>query len=169
MNPDPKNKVTFRKAERNDAALILYFIRQIAEYENLQHEVIATEELINKWIFDKQAAHVIFAEINGKPIGFAVYFFNYSTFTGRAGLYLEDLFLLPEYRNNGYGKALLYHLAAEAYETGCGRMEWVCLDWNENSIKFYKSIGAEPMDEWTIYRLSRSNLKKIYSETCGNK
>lgn len=153
---------TIRRAVRGDAALILGFIRKIAEYEKLLHEVEATEESITKWIFDRGHAHVIIAELDGSPIGFALYFYNFSTFTGRPGLYLEDLFIDPEYRGHGYGKAMLYHLAAKAHEEGCGRMEWVCLDWNQNSIDFYKSIGAVAMDQWTIYRLSDSRLKEIH-------
>lgn len=151
----------FRRAERKDVPLILGFIKKLAEYERLLHEVEATEALLEQWIFDRHAAQVIFADYKGVTVGFALYFYNFSTFTGRAGLYLEDLFVLPEYRGLGIGKALLYHLASEAYRQGCGRMEWVCLDWNESSIGFYKSIGAVPMDDWTIYRLSKSRLQEI--------
>lgn len=153
-----------RDARRDDASLILEFIRKIAGYEKLLHEVEATVESIEKWIFDRQCARVIIAELDDEPIGFALYFYNFSTFTGRPGLYLEDLFIDPEFRGHGYGKALLLHLAAKADEEGCGRMEWVCLDWNEPSIRFYKSIGARPMDEWTIYRLNESRLSEIGSK-----
>ena len=155
---------SIRDAVRDDAPLILDFIRKIANYEKLLHEVEATVDSIQQWVFDRQCARVIIAQLDGRPIGFALYFYNFSTFTGRPGLYLEDLFIDPEYRGHGYGKAMLYHLAAKAHEEGCGRMEWVCLDWNEPSIRFYKSIGARPMDEWTIYRLTESRLGEIHDD-----
>lgn len=158
------DKLTFRKAGREDVSLILDFIKKLADYEHLLPEVEATEEILSEWIFDRHAAEVVFAEYDGFPVGFALYFYNFSTFTGRAGLYLEDLFVMPEFRGRGIGKGLLFHLASKAYEGGCGRMEWVCLDWNRSSIDFYKSIGAISMDDWTIYRLSRSRLNEIHEE-----
>ncbi len=154
-------ELRFRKAERTDVPLVLQFIRHIAEYERLSSEVAASEEVLEKWLFDEHSAEVIFVMAGGKEVGFAVYFFNFSTFTGRAGLYLEDLFVLPEYRGCGYGKALFLQLVEIAYEKGCGRMEWVCLDWNSPSIAFYKSMGASAMDDWTIYRLTRDGMKNL--------
>ena len=155
------NELTFRKAEEQDCGLILYFIRELATYERMLGEVVATEELLSDWLFKKHSAEVIFACEDGKEVGFALFFHNFSTFVGRAGLYLEDLYVLPEYRGKGYGKALLKRLAAIAVERGCGRMEWVCLDWNKPSIDFYRSLGAHPMDEWTIWRLAGETLDQL--------
>ena len=149
-----------RNAERKDTPLILSFIRRLAEYEKMSDEVIATEESLEEWIFDKQKAEVIFAVEDGKEVGFALYFHNFSTFVGKAGIYLEDLFVLPEYRGKGYGKALLTRLAETAVERGCGRLEWSCLDWNKPSIDFYLSMGAVPMNGWTTYRLAGETLQK---------
>lgn len=146
-------------ATENDCAEILNFINLLAEYEKMQNEVVATEELLKEWIFEKNKAEVIFAVEDGKKVGFALFFHNFSTFLGRAGIYLEDLFVLPEFRGKGYGKALLQKLAATAVERGCGRLEWACLDWNKPSIDFYLSIGAKPMDIWTTYRLDGETLK----------
>lgn len=150
-----------RQAERKDCALILSFIRALAEYENMLDEVVADEALLEEWVFDKQKAEVIFAVENGKEVGFALFFHNFSTFLGRAGIYLEDLFVLPEYRGNGYGKALLKRLAAITVERGCGRLEWSCLDWNQPSIDFYLSLGAKRMDDWTMYRMTGEVLEKF--------
>ena len=150
-----------RLAERKDCAVILSFIRALADYENMSDEVVADEALLEEWIFDKQKAEVIFAVADGKEVGFALYFHNFSTFLGRAGIYLEDLFVLPEYRGNGYGKALLKRLAAITVERGCGRLEWSCLDWNQPSIDFYLSLGAKPMDDWTMYRMTGETLGKF--------
>ncbi len=155
------NTVTFRKAERKDVALILEFIQGLAAYEHMENDVVADEALLEEWIFDKQKAEVIFAVADGKEVGFALFFHNFSTFLGRAGLYLEDLFVKPEYRGKGYGKAILKKLAAIAVERGCGRLEWSCLDWNTPSIDFYRSLGAVPMDEWTVYRVTGETLKKL--------
>ena len=153
--------VTFRKAERKDVALILEFIQGLAAYEHMENDVVADEALLEEWIFDKQKAEVIFAVADGKEVGFALFFHNFSTFLGRAGLYLEDLFVKPAYRGKGYGKAILKKLAAIAVERGCGRLEWSCLDWNKPSIDFYRSLGAVPMDEWTVYRVTGETLKKL--------
>lgn len=153
--------LTFRYADRNDVALILQFIRNLAEYENMLDEVIADEALLEEWIFDKQKAEVIFAVVDGREVGFALFFHNFSTFLGRAGIYLEDLFVLPEYRGCGYGKGLLKKLASIAVERNCGRLEWSCLDWNQPSIDFYLSLGATPMDEWTTYRLTGDTLHAL--------
>lgn len=148
----------FRFANKKDCGKILDFIKQLAEYENMSSDVVATEELLKEWIFEKQKAEVIFALENEKEVGFALFFHNFSTFLGRAGIYLEDLFVLPEYRGKGYGKGLLKQLAKIAVERGCGRLEWSCLDWNKPSIDFYISLGAAPMDEWTVYRLTGDTL-----------
>jgi len=153
--------VTFRPAVPGDEGLILHFIRGLAEYEHMEDQVVATPELLREWIFEKGKAEVLFAVAEGREVGFALFFHNFSTFLGRAGLYLEDLFVLPEARGCGYGKALLKELARIALERGCGRMEWWCLDWNQPSIDFYtKGMGAVPMDEWTVYRLTGETLRK---------
>lgn len=151
----------FRTATPTDVPLILYFIKELAKYEKMLDEVVATEEILKEWIFEKHSAEVIFVLHEGKEVGFALYFHNFSTFVGRAGLYLEDLYVMPEYRGLGYGKGLLRRLAQIAVERGCGRMEWVCLDWNQPSIDFYRSLGAQPMDEWTIYRLAGESLPQM--------
>ena len=151
----------FRYAEEKDTALILHFIKGLAEYEKMSDDVIATEELLKEWIFEKKKAEVIFALEGEKEVGFALFFHNFSTFLGRAGIYLEDLFVDPEYRGKGYGKGLLKQLARIAVERGCGRLEWSCLDWNKPSIDFYLSLKAVPMDEWTVYRLTGDSLKQM--------
>lgn len=150
-----------RYAERKDTAVILKFIKELALYENMLDQVVATEELLAEWLFDKKAAEVILAVEDGREVGFALFFHNFSTFLGRAGVYLEDLFVLPEYRGRGFGKALLRKLAQITVERGCGRLEWACLDWNKPSIDFYLSLGAQPMDEWTVYRLTGDTLRKM--------
>lgn len=151
----------FRYATREDSALILEFIKALAEYEKMSDVVVADENLLREWVFDKQKAEVIFALEDGVEVGFALFFHNFSTFVGRAGIYLEDLFVKPEYRGRGYGKGLIKRLAQIAAERGCGRLEWACLDWNRPSIEFYTSLGAEAMDEWTIYRLSKDGIKAL--------
>lgn len=151
-------------ATRADVPTILGFIRQLAAYEHLEHEVVATEALLEKWLFDKEKAEVLIAREGDIPVGFALYFHNFSTFLGRAGIYLEDLFVLKEYRGRGYGKALLRRLAQITVERGCGRLEWCCLDWNQPSIDFYRSLGAVPMSDWTIYRLTGETLKQMAEE-----
>ena len=153
--------VSFRTAERKDVALILEFIRELADYEHMLDEVVATPELLEKWIFDERKAEVIFALEGEREVGFALFFHNFSTFLGRAGIYLEDLYVRPECRGKGYGKALLKELASIAVERGCGRLEWWCLDWNRPSIDFYLSLGAEPMKDWTVYRIAGETLKKL--------
>lgn len=154
----------FRYAEKKDAALILQFIKALAEYEKMSDEVVADEKLLTEWIFEKQKAEVIFVLEENKEVGFALFFHNFSTFLGRAGLYLEDLFVLPEYRGKGYGKALLKKLASIAVERGCGRLEWCCLDWNQPSIDFYLSLGATPLSDWTIYRVTGDTLQSLAGE-----
>ena len=151
----------FRNAQRNDVGLILQFIRELADYERMLSEVEADEATLEEWIFDKQKAEVIFALEGEKEVGFALYFHNFSTFLGRAGIYLEDLYVKPEYRGKGYGKAILKKLASIAVERGCGRLEWWCLDWNKPSIDFYRSLGAEPMDDWTVYRIAGETLTNL--------
>mgnify|MGYP003513658848 FL=1 len=145
-------KFNIRTARADETGTILKFIKKLADYEKLSNEVEATEETLYESIFVRHEAEVIFAEENDEVVGFALFFHNFSTFVGRKGLYLEDLFVLPEKRGRGYGKALLQRLAQIALERNCGRMEWVCLDWNTPSINFYKSIGATPLEDWTIYR-----------------
>lgn len=152
----------FRYAERKDTPLILQFIKELADYEKMLDEVVADEAILEEWIFDKQKAEVIFAMENGKEIiGFALFFHNFSTFLGRAGIYLEDLYVQPGYRGKGYGKAILKKLASIAVERGCGRLEWWCLDWNKPSINFYMSLGAEPMSDWTVYRVAGDTLLEL--------
>ena len=154
-------KPTFRFAQAEDCGLILQFIRGLAEYEKMLGEVVATEELLREWIFEKQKAEVLFVCEGDREVGFALFFHNFSTFLGRAGIYLEDLFILPEYRHRGYGKVMLRRLARLTLERGCGRLEWACLDWNRPSIDFYLSLDASPMEEWTTYRLTGDTLRKV--------
>ena len=150
-----------RFADENDLALILDFIKQLATYEKMLDEVVATEELLKEWLFDRKVAEVIFIMEDDAEVGFALFFHNFSTFLGKAGIYLEDLFVKPEYRGKGYGKALIRKLASIAVERGCGRLEWSCLDWNQPSIDFYLSLGAEAMDEWTVYRVAGDTLANL--------
>lgn len=152
---------TIRFAEEKDVGLILNFIKELAEYENLLDKVVATEEILYNSIFKRKAAEVIIGEYNNEPVGFALFFHNFSTFLGQAGIYLEDLYIKPHMRGKGLGKILLSYLAKLAEERGCGRLEWWCLDWNEPSIKFYKSLGAEAMDEWTVYRVTGEKLHQL--------
>lgn len=154
-------ELTFRFADARDCALILQFIKGLADYEKMSDQVVATEALLREWIFEQKKAEVIFACADGNEVGFALFFHNFSTFLGRAGIYLEDLFVLPEQRGKGYGKALLKQLARIAVERGCGRLEWWCLDWNRPSIDFYLSLGAVPMDKWTTYRVTGETLQQL--------
>ena len=156
--------VTFRPAEEKDTALLLSFIRALAEYEHMLDQVVATEAILKEWLFDRKVAEAFFALEGETEVGFALYFHNFSTFLGRGGIYLEDLFVLPEHRGKGYGKAILQRLAQIARERGCGRLEWACLDWNKPSIDFYLSLGAVPMDEWTVYRVSGASLIQLSGE-----
>ena len=153
-----ESNLDFRFAKINDTEKILYFIKELAKYEEMLDEVVATEELLKEWIFENKKAEVIFAIENGKEIRFALFFHNFSTFLGRAGIYLEDLFVLPEYRGKGHGKSILKYLVKIAVERGCGRLEWWCLDWNKTSVDFYLSLGAEPMNDWTVYRITGNTL-----------
>ena len=155
------SSVTFRPAAPGDEELMLSFIRALADYEHMSDQVVATPALLREWIFEKKKAEVLFALDEGRAVGFALFFHNFSTFLGRAGIYLEDLFVLPQERGKGYGKALLKELARIAVERGCGRLEWSCLDWNQPSIDFYtKKMHAVPMEEWTTYRLTGETLEQ---------
>ena len=153
-----------RFATENDLSLILKFIKDLAEYEKMSNEVVATENDLKEWLFDKKIAKVIFALDGEKEVGFALYFYNYSTFLGKAGVYLEDLFVFPEYRGKGYGKLLLKTLAKIVTDEGLKRLEWCCLNWNTPSIDFYLSLGAEKKDDWTTFRLSGKALADLASE-----
>jgi len=154
--------IHIRPALKNDCSLILSFIKGLADYEKLSHEVIATEQLLEDTLFSEQPrAHVFIAELDGEAAGFALYFYNYSTFLAKPGIYLEDLFVLPKYRGNKIGKALLVHLAKTAVEEGCGRFEWSVLDWNQPAIDFYRAMGAVGMDEWTVQRVSGDQLELL--------
>lgn len=154
-------KAEFRYAERKDIPLIINFIKELADYENMSDEVIADEKILEEWIFDKQKAEVIFPIEDGKEVGFALFFHNFSTFLGRSGIYLEDLYVKPEHRGKGYGKATVKKLASVAVERGCGRLEWSCLDWNKPSIDFYLSLGAVPLSDWTVYRVTGHTLSAL--------
>lgn len=152
---------SFRTAVTGDEGIILGFIRELAEYEHMSDQVVATEELLRHWIFEQKKAEVLFALEEGQPVGFALFFHNFSTFLGRAGIYLEDLYVRPEHRGKGHGKGLLRQLARLTVERGCGRLEWCCLDWNKPSIDFYLSLGAQPLEDWTIYRLTGEELEAM--------
>ena len=160
--------VDIRPAGEGDVALILRFIRELAAYERAEQEVVATEATLRASLFGEGArAHALICRVAGMDAGFAVYFFNYSTWQGRQGLYLEDLYVSPTHRNAGAGKAMLQHLARMAVSKGCGRFEWSVLAWNEPAIAFYKSIGAVPMEEWVRYRLTGEALAKFAGNACG--
>ncbi len=152
---------TIRQAKEADTELIFSLIRKLAVYEKMEDAVITSAEELREQLFVKENAQVLIAEEAGTAIGFALYFFNFSTFVGRAGLYLEDLYLEPEYRGKGYGKQLFVQLATLAKEKNCGRMEWSVLNWNTPAISFYKSLGAVPMDEWTVYRLDERHCRNL--------
>ena len=150
-----------RTASVEDCGRILQMIRALARYEKMEDQVVATEDLLREWIFEKKKAEVLFATEDGREVGFALFFHHFSTFLGRAGIYLEDLYVMPEYRGKGHGKALLKRLAQITLERGCGRLDWQCLNWNERSIAFYRSLGAEALDDWTGYRLSGKTLEEM--------
>jgi len=154
-----------RQAGRSDCALILEMIRELARYEKLEHEVVATLPELEASLFDEAAAEVILGYCGTDVVGFALFFHNYSTFLGRRGLYLEDLYIKPEFRSRGFGRQMLAYLARIAVERNCGRLEWWVLDWNKSAIGFYKKLGAEAMDDWTVYRLSDEPLKALASES----
>jgi GNAT superfamily N-acetyltransferase len=155
-------EIQYRQANASDAALILTFIKKLAEYEKLLHEVVATEETIRQSLFCADPkAFCVLAEHDGKSVGFAICFYNYSTFQGKPGIYIEDLFVEPEFRGRGIGKGFFAHLAKKALREDCGRIQWWVLDWNEPSINFYKKMGAKPMDEWVVYRLEGSCIENL--------
>lgn len=156
-----EEKFEIRKAKREDIKLIYSFIKELAEYEKMSDEVIATEETLSYWLFDKKIGETLFIMVDGKEAGFALYFFNFSTFVGRTVLYLEDLYIRKEYRGRGYGTRVFKELAKIATQNDCKRFEWCCLNWNTPSIAFYKSLGAKSMNEWTTYRISGDALKKL--------
>ena len=152
--------LTIRPAVRTDAAQILAFITELADYERARHEVVASVDDIQRSLFDEgSTVHSLICERDGLAIGFAVYFYSYSTWLGRNGIYLEDLYVTPEQRGDGAGRKLLRHIASEAVQNNCGRLEWSVLDWNEPAIQFYKSIGAQPQDEWVRYRMEGETLR----------
>jgi GNAT superfamily N-acetyltransferase len=156
------DELQIRPAQASDVPVILQLIRDLATYERAPNEVTATEEQLLKVLFgDKPAAEVLLAFVGEAPVGFAVFFHNFSTWLGRSGLYLEDLFVKPEERGKGYGRALLVELGKIARDRGCGRMEWAVLNWNEPAIKFYRALGAKPMDEWTVYRLTGEGINDL--------
>ncbi|MBC8060665.1 MAG: GNAT family N-acetyltransferase [Clostridiaceae bacterium] len=155
---------TLRFAEEKDLSIILNFIKALAEYENMAEDVVATEDLLKVSLFEKKSAEVVIGEYQGKPVSFALFFHNFSTFLGKPGIYLEDLFVLPEARGRGIGKIMLSFLANLTIQRGCGRLEWSCLNWNEPSINFYKKQGAISMDEWTVYRACDDALIELSKE-----
>ena len=152
---------SLRTATEDDVPLVLQFIKALAAYEKMSDEVVATVDSVRRSVFEQGRAKVLIGELEGQPVAFALYFYNYSTFLGRSGLYLGDLFVYPPYRGKGLGKAIFATLAKIAVEEGCGRMEWVCLDWNQPSIAFYRGMGAVSMDEWSTYRLTADKLQKL--------
>lgn len=157
-------KIEIRQAEADDAPLILQFIKELAVYEKMEEEVVTTEEGIKASLFSSDSTtNALICHVDGEPVGYAVYFFNYSTWLGKHGLYLEDLYITPKFRQLGAGRKMLQHLAGHAVEKGCGRFEWSVLDWNEPAIEFYRSVGAEPQDEWVIYRLTGKALHDFAS------
>jgi GNAT superfamily N-acetyltransferase len=160
-----KPELRLRPAVAGEEALILEFIRGLADYERLSHQVVASEELLSRWLFgERPAAEVVLAYWQGQPVGFALFFHNFSTFLGRPGIYLEDLFVRPEARGRGAGRELLVHLARLALARGGGRLEWSVLDWNEPAIRFYRSLGAVPMDQWTVFRVTGDALEQLAGE-----
>jgi GNAT superfamily N-acetyltransferase len=162
MNRRNENDFVIKSATINDVSLIFDFIKELAEYEKLSHAVTATENILKETLFGKNAnAEVIIGYYKSSPIGYALFFHNFSTFTGRPGIYLEDLYVKPEMRGNGFGKKLLVYIAKLAQKRNCSRLEWCVLDWNKTAIDFYKSIGAKAMDEWTIYRVDAETLMNL--------
>ena len=160
-----QNPITYRTAEPKDINGVLALVKELAAYEKMEDAVVATEEQYQNWLFERRVAAVLLACDGEKIIGIALYFYNFSTWLGRGGIYLEDLFVKPEYRGQGIGKTLLRMLAQKAVSEGCGRVEWSCLDWNAPSIAFYRAQGAVPMDGWTTYRLTGEALERFAHET----
>jgi GNAT superfamily N-acetyltransferase len=158
-------ELAIRAALEEEASLILQLIKELAEYEKLSHEVVATEDSLRRSLFgERRFAEALIGEVEGEPAGFALFFHNFSTFLGRPGIYLEDLYVRPEFRGSGLGRALLAYLARLALERGCGRLEWSVLDWNEPAIGLYKSVGAAPVDGWTGYRVAGKALEELGGE-----
>jgi GNAT superfamily N-acetyltransferase len=161
-----ESRVSIREATAEDVPLVFAFIKELAEYERLAHEVVATEEQIRATLFgERRVSEVLIASLDGSPVGFALFFPNYSTFLGRPGLYLEDLFVRPAARGFGIGRGLLEYLAKLAVDRGWGRLEWRVLDWNEPSIAFYKKLGAQPLADWTVFRVTGDSLRKLAAAT----
>lgn len=161
---DETDDFYIRPACKDDIPVLLNLITDLAIYEDLEEEVVATQGLLTKWLFDEKKAESLLAFENGLPIGFALYFTSFSTFLGRPGIYLEDLYIMPEARGKGYGKSLLARLAKMVIDRGYGRLEWSCLNWNKPSIQFYLSIGATPLDGWSVYRLTDEDLTALAEE-----
>lgn len=159
-----KENFKLRFAEEDDCGIILGFIKELAVYEDLLDEVVATEEILKTSLFVRKAAEVVIGEYDGVPVSYMLFVQNFSTFLGKPGIYLEDLYVKPEMRGKGLGTNLLSYLGKLAIERDCGRVEWSCLDWNKKSIDFYKSLGAEPMDEWTVYRVTGDTISKLANE-----
>jgi GNAT superfamily N-acetyltransferase len=157
--------LTLRDARPEDAELILAFIRELAEFERLTQECVADAALLRRFLFDDRRAEALMAEWDGAPAGFALYFYNFSTFLGRPGLYLEDLFVRPAFRRKGIARAVFRHLAAKAVAEGCGRLEWAVLNWNQNAIALYRAMGAQAMDEWTVQRLTGEALHRLANQS----
>ncbi len=155
---------SIRPAGPEDVGLVLQFIRELAAYEKLEDQVVADEATLSREMFQKGRSRALIAEYEGEPVGFALYFFNFSTFLGRGGLYLEDLYLRPQVRGKGFGERMFRHLAQVALQEGCGRMEWWCLDWNTPSQGFYRRMGAQPMEEWTVWRMTKEALERLAKE-----
>lgn len=153
-----------RYANRDEVNLILHFIKELAVYEKMSDQVVVTEALLTKWIFDQKIAEVLFLIEDDKAIGFALYFYNFSTFLGKAGIYLEDVYIQSDYRHRGYGKEVFNFLAKIMIEKDLGRIEWSCLNWNQTSIDFYLKLGAKPMNEWTTFRLTRNEAEKMLNK-----
>lgn len=163
-------ELKIRPATAADAATILGFIRELAEFERLAHEVVATEELLREHLFGpgRRGAEAVIAEVGGAAVGYALFFHSFSTFLGRPGIYLEDLYVRPAHRSQGHGRRLLAHLARLAVDRGCGRLEWSVLDWNERALAFYRRLGAEPLSEWTVQRLTGTSLARLAADASGS-
>jgi len=162
MITDPvSGQFSIRFATPNDIPIILQLIKELASFENLLHMVVADEKLLEEWLFQKKVAEVIIGEINNMVIGFSLFFHNFSTFLGKPGIYIEDVYVKKEYRHQGYGKSFFRFIAQLARERDCGRMEWSVLNWNESAIRFYQSLGAKPLDEWTVYRLTSEGIQSL--------
>lgn len=158
------NDHIIRYARREDAGTIEGLIREMARFEKLEDQLVLTSESLERSLFDQQKADALLLEVDGRAAGYAIFFENFSTFEGRAGLYLEDIFVAPGFRKQSLGKALFKAVAAEAVRRGCPRLEWACLDWNQNAIDFYLSLKAQPLDQWTVYRLTGEALKQVATE-----